>query len=114
MEPPRELLFDDGAAADADLVDDELARHDAEDELLAAFERDERPLARLDGRLADLAGRRVGVELLNGAAEEEQELVDRRRVRGRGAAGGAGLERRPSQAQLDGRRSDLSVRPSEM
>ena len=80
MEAPRQLLFDDRAFADADFVDDELARHDAEDELLPAFERDERPLAGLDGSLADLAGRRIGVELLDGAPEEEQELVDRRRV----------------------------------
>ncbi len=77
VEPARELLFDDGAAADADLVDDDLARHDAEHQLLAALERDERPLAGLDGRLANLAGRRIGVELLDRARQEQQELVDR-------------------------------------
>ena len=77
VEPPRELLFDDGAAADADVVDDDLTRHDAEDQLLAALERHERPLAGFNGRLADLAGRRVGVELLNRAGEEQQELIDR-------------------------------------
>ena len=38
MEPARQLLLDDGAAADADLVDDELARHDPEHQLLAAVE----------------------------------------------------------------------------
>ncbi len=89
----------------------ELAWHHAEDELLAAIERDERPLARLDGGLADLAARRVGVELLNGAPEEDQELVHRRRIRepwhrGRRLV----LDRRTaSQPQQDGRGSTLSV-----
>ena len=82
------------ALADADFVHDELARHDAEDELLAAFERDERPLARFDGGLANLAGRRIGVELLDGAPEEQQELVHRRRRPRAGASPSAtGLDR---------------------
>jgi hypothetical protein len=70
VEPAREFLLDDGAAADTDLVDDELARHDAEHQLLASFERDQRPLAPLDGRLADLAGRWIGMKLLNRAGQE--------------------------------------------
>jgi hypothetical protein len=81
MEPSRQFLFDDGALADTEVVHDELARHDAEDDLLAAFERDERPLARFDGGLADLAAWRIRVELLDGAPEEDQEFLHRRRVR---------------------------------
>ena len=107
VEPARELLLDDGAAADAHLVDDELARHDAEHQLLAAVECDQRPLAGLNGRLADLAGRRIGVELLNRARQEQEELVDR------GVVGWAGRRAAPAgrgrQAQLDGRRPDLWV-----
>ena len=82
MEASRELLFDDGAAADAHFVDDHLAGHHAEDELLAAVERDERALARVNRGLADLAGRRIGVKLLDRAREQQQELVDRGRVGG--------------------------------
>ena len=82
VEPARQLLLDDGAAADADLVNDELARHDAKHQLLAAVERDERALTGFDGRLADLAGRRIGVVLLNRARQEQDELVDRRVVGG--------------------------------
>ena len=39
MEASRQFLFDDGAAADAHFVDDHLAGHHAEDELLATVER---------------------------------------------------------------------------
>ena len=82
VQAARQLLLDDGPAADADFVDDDFARHDAEHQLLAALERHERPLAGVDRRLADLAGRRIGVELLDRAGQEQQELVDRRRVGG--------------------------------
>jgi hypothetical protein len=70
VETPRQLLFDDRAFADADFVNDELSRRYPEDELCPAVERDERPLAGVDRRLADLAGRRIRVELLNGPSEE--------------------------------------------
>ncbi len=80
MQPPCNLLLDDGAGADADLVDDDLAGHDAEDDLLAAVDRHQRSLTRLDCCLADLARGRVGVELLDGAGEEQQELINRGRV----------------------------------
>ena len=82
MEAPRQFLFDDGAAADAHFVDDHLAGHHAEDELLATVERDERALARVNRGLADLAGWRIGVKLLDRAREQQQELVDRGRVGG--------------------------------
>ena len=106
VEAPRELLFDDGPAADANLVDDDLARHDAEHQLLAPFERHERPLTRIDGRLADLTGWWIGVELLDRASEKEQELVDRRRV---GRAGSSDAASGRVQAQADDRRPDLSA-----
>ena len=109
MEPARELLLDDGAAADADLVDDQLARHDAEDELLAAVERDQRPLAGVNRGLADLAGGRIGVELLDRAREQQQELVDR------GASAGRAIARRWTRAAAAGRPPPRLVgRPSEL
>ena len=82
MEASRQLLFDDGAAADAHFVDDHLAGHHAENELLATVERNERALARVNRGLADLAGWRIGVKLLDRAREQQQELVDRGRVGG--------------------------------
>jgi hypothetical protein len=69
VQPPRELLLDHRAAAGADFVQDQLVRHHAEDDLLAAFDRDERALAGVDRAHAHLAGRRVGVELLRRARE---------------------------------------------
>ena len=73
MQPARELMFDHGSRSDGNFVDDELSRHDAEDELLAVLEGERCPLARLDRRKADLAGRRVGVKLLDGASRAAGE-----------------------------------------
>jgi hypothetical protein len=80
VQSSRELLFDDRSGADRHFVDDQLARRDAERHLLADLEADERALTCVDGAQAHLAGRRIGMELLNGAGEQVQQVLDRDRV----------------------------------
>ena len=73
VQPARELLLDDRAGADADLVDDDLARHDAEDELLAVRRAPPAP-----------AGRR---RLLSGRSGWSADRCGTAGWRGRAAAG---------------------------
>ena len=66
----------------------ELVRRNAEIELIALLELRQRAVPGLDRLLAERAGGRVRVELLNGAREELQALVgtaDSRVARGTGA-----------------------------
>jgi hypothetical protein len=81
MKPPRQFLLNERIGRWC-FVDDELVRRDSKVDVLACVKRDERSLAGVDGTLAERARRRIGMELLDRAGEEVQELVDRACVRG--------------------------------
>jgi hypothetical protein len=83
MKPPREFLLDE-CVGSRRFVDDELVRQDSKVDVLAGIKGNERSLTCVDRTLAERAGRRICVELLNSAGEEVQELVDRSCVGGPG------------------------------
>ena len=73
VQPARELMLDDRPRPDGNFVDDDLPRHNPEDKLFAVLEGQQRPLAGVDCRKADLAGGRIGMELLDGASQTTGE-----------------------------------------
>ena len=74
VEPARELAFDQSAPAHRHFVDGQLVRRNAEVQVIALLELRQRAVPRLDCLLAEGAGGRVRVKLLNGAREELQAL----------------------------------------
>ena len=74
VEPARELAFDQCAPAHRHFVDGQLVRRNAEVQVIALLELRQRAVPRLDCLLAEGAGGRVRVKLLNGAREELQAL----------------------------------------
>ena len=80
MQPADDLVLDNRAGADPDVVDDQLARGDAACQPIASLERREHLVARGDRVRAQRAGRRVGMELPDRAGEQLQELFDGRKV----------------------------------
>ena len=81
VQPARELMLDHRPRPDANFVDDDLSRHHPEDKLFAVLEGQQRPLAGVDCRKADLTGGRIGMELLDGASQQQEKLVNRRGIR---------------------------------
>ena len=74
VEPARELAFDQSAPAHRHFVDGQLVRRNAEVQVIALLELRQHAVPRLDCLLAEGAGGRVRVKLLNGAREELQAL----------------------------------------
>ena len=78
VQRPRDFLLDDRVAADDLFADDDRARRDAEREGTVDVQLHERAMARVDRVGAHRAGGRVRVKLAGRAAEQLQEIDDRR------------------------------------
>ena len=77
VQPPGDFVLDDRPGAHANLVDDQLVGQDPKRHLLTAVQRHQRSLTCVDRVEAHLAGRGVGVELLDRSPEQLQEVLDR-------------------------------------
>jgi len=81
-----QLLFDHGDGADLNVLDDERVRRDAGREAIAVLDGLERFVTRHHRVHAQRAGRRIGVELADGAGEELECALDRGQVHGTGTS----------------------------